>query len=88
MKIATFNIRGTKQLGKRQVIETYMYFNDIDILIIQETHKSGDTRECRKWSSWYFSGGPEVANCHHGVGIIINNSLRKFITDVKPINAR
>ena len=59
LRIATLNVRGTKVAGKKKEIEHYMYTNYIDILIIQETHKSGNTRELGKWYSWYYSGGPD-----------------------------
>ena len=61
---------------------------DIDILLIQETHSSGNTREKIKWYTWYFSGGPDNELCYHGVGIVLNNQLIKHVKDVKTISAR
>ena len=65
-----------------------MNAHNIDILLIQETHSSGNTRENRKWYTWYFSGGPDEETCYHGVGIVINNDLLKHVKDVNTISSR
>ena len=73
-----------------------MCTNYIDILIIQETHKSGNTRELGKWYSWYYSGGPDgefvteqgeitwkpINRCFQGVAIIVDNTWRNYILDI------
>ena len=87
LRVTTLNIRGIENLGKKEKIEHYMFTRNIDILIVQETHKNGNTRENGKWYSWYYSGGPDDEPCYHGVAIVINNELRNYIKDIMTINA-
>ena len=87
LMIATRNLRGIKQSGKRKEIERYMSENDIDIQRIQETHSSGNTKERRKWYTWFFSGGPDGEICYHGVGIVLNNQHLKYVKYVNAVDA-
>ena len=56
--------------------------------MIQETQSSGDHREIGQYYNWYFSGGPEHERCHHGVAIVLDNRLQKYVVDIATINER
>ena len=46
-KITTLNIRGIKQFKKRELLETWAHNNNIDILLLQETHVNQTCKETR-----------------------------------------
>ena len=79
--------------GKRVEIEKYMEHNNIDFMVIQETHIGDEVRESFKRSkfTWFLSGGAleqKGEQCHHGVGIIIRNEMRSAVHDVETISER
>ena len=82
--------------GKREQIEQYMKKEGILILALQETYINYSSIEQRKNYTFYFSGDPSRKNAkgetHHyttaGVGFVINNELKNYITDIEPINDR
>ena len=91
--ISSLNVRGMKKRGKRQEIERYMEEQQIDIMLIQETHIGDEIIENFKKSNyvWYYSGGGLAAKgetCYHGVGIIIRKELKNYILDVETISER
>ena len=49
-----------KQIGKREKIEKWMGKADIEILGIQETHISKNTKEKRKRYTWFFNGNDRI----------------------------
>lgn len=70
-----------------------MEHNKINFMVLQETHIGDEIKESFKRSKFtrFLSGGaPEQKGeqCHHGVGIIVRNEFRNFITDVETINER
>ena len=72
---------------KRQEVEAYMAHRQIDILCIQETHMD-TSKECRERYTWYFSGDGSCKTIAHGVGIVIRNELRNYVTDVVTVDER
>ena len=60
VRIATLNVRGMKQLGKREQIEAWMDRDNIDLLAIQETHLNTSHEERRKCYTWFFSGEQQL----------------------------
>ena len=65
--------------------------HQIDIMAIQETKIDYNEKLTNKYFTWYHSGlnrmRPE-GQMVSGVGIIINNKIANYITDVEPINDR
>ena len=59
IRIATLNLRGLKQVGKREEVERWMDQHSIDILAAQETHTSQNSREKRKDYTWFMNGSEE-----------------------------
>ena len=45
LKIATFNCRGIAEGGKREQIEQWMVYNDIDLVALQETKSAQEAVE-------------------------------------------
>ena len=96
MKFATLNIQGIKRLGKREKVKYWMKKNNVNILLLQETHVNMNVREQRKHFTWFFAGsvdkkdstGKRVLNTEAGVAIILNNELLNFIWDIQPISDR
>ena len=88
LKIATLNLRGLKQAGKREEVERWMEKNGIDILGTQETHISQNNKERRKNYTWYLNGNEEGEREFAGVAWVISNKLNKYISDVIPHNSR
>ena len=91
--LASLNVRGMKKRGKKQEIEQYMKDNQIDVLVIQETHIGDEIIEHFKKSNhiWYYSGGglePKGEACYHGVGIVIKKELANYVLDVETISER
>ena len=54
--IATLNLRGLKQVGKREEVEMWMNKQNIDIPCAQETHAALNSKETRKEYTWYLNG--------------------------------
>ena len=88
LKIATLNLRGLMQPGKREEVERWMKKDHINIVCAQETHTSTNQKEKRKDYPWYFSGNDKGERDYAGVAIIIDNSLAKYIRDVTPHSNR
>ena len=90
LRAGTLNIRGLKKAGKRELVETWMKENQIDILMLQETHIAQNSREDRKEYIWYFSGSEQAAkqSTYAGVGIVIRTDLRNYVYDIEPISDR
>ena len=85
-RIATFNIKGVMEKGKRQQIENYMKKNNIKILALQETYIKQNTKEARKEYTWYFSGENQQndSSWTAGVGFVISNDYVKYIEEIIP----
>ena len=92
----TFNCKGMMKSGRREEIEHYMKTKGIQIMALQETYINYTSMEKRKNYTFYFSGNPRNKNTkgevHHdtnaGVGIVINNELANYVTDIEPIDER
>lgn len=61
--MATFNVRGLQEVGKRQAVEEWMHRTGIDLLMLQETKVNRAQTENRRARAWYFTSGvgPGVA---------------------------
>ena len=62
--------------------------NDIDIMGVQETHTSQNSKERRKDYTWYLNGNETGESEFAGMAWIISNELNKYIKDVIPHNER
>lgn len=60
LKFATLNIRGTRVWGKRQEVSKWMEQDNIDVLLVQETHESTTKMERRPDVTWYFGGNDKT----------------------------
>ena len=95
-RIGTLSVKGLMKAGKREQIEQYMKEKGILSLALQETYINYSSIEQRKNYTFYFSGDPNRKNAkgetHHyttaGVGFVINNELKNYITDIEPVNDR
>ena len=88
IRIATINVRGLKQPGKREEIERWMKKESIDITILQETHTGGNSKEKRKDYTWYLNGTEGAVREYAGMAIIHHNHLGKYIEDIIPHDHR
>ena len=68
-----------KRTEKRDLIEDYMKFYEIDIAAITETHINRNQTEIRKEYTWYFSGGDTAEHHFAGVAIIIANKIKNTV---------
>ena len=84
LKIATINLRGLKQPGKREEVERWMTAQNIDILMAQETHISQNSREKKKDYTWYLNGNEAGEREFAGMAVVVTNKMHKYITDVIP----
>ena len=87
MKMASLNCRGTARINTRMEIMEWMTKEQIDIMLLQETHQGKNTMEKKDKFTWYFSGGDENRE-FHGVGIVIKNKIRPHRTKNIPVNSR
>ena len=70
--------------------------NKIKILLLQETHINKNCMEQRKHYTFYSAGnmnrkdakGEISNNPNAGVGIVIDNELLNYITEIEPIHDR
>ena len=59
LRVASMNVRGVTTLDKRILVEEWMGKRRVDMLLLQETKQSGESRLCRQRYTWYFSGGTD-----------------------------
>ena len=78
IKIATLNVRGMKEISKREQVVIYMKNNSIDLLCMQETKIPSSSIEQRGNYVFVFSASAEGGNEHHGVGFCYNRSIEKY----------
>ena len=76
LRIATLNIQGLKQSGKREEVEKSMTRNQIDILGIQETHIAQTNTEKGKDYCWYLNGNEENHREYAAMGVIMRSQHR------------
>ena len=63
-KFATLNVRGIKKPGVREEIEAWMAEKQIDILCLQETRNSQNSRESMKNTHGFLVEKDEGKNTH------------------------
>jgi len=88
-RVATLNVRGLIRGGKREQIEIWAKENDIDILLLQETHINQTAMEKRGEYTVFLSGsGNGQDRTEAGVGILIKNKLLNTLIEIIPIDDR
>ena len=68
IKVASLNVRGLKEITKREQVITYMKSNSIDLLCLQETKIPSSSVEQKGNYVFVFSSSAEGGVEHHGVG--------------------
>eukprot|EP00969_Alexandrium_andersonii_P227785 10060172-Alexandrium_andersonii.AAC.1 len=56
----------------------------LDVALLQETHKGGETQRITEGYTWYYSGGQDERTVVDGVAIVVRNELRNYIEVVVP----
>ena len=76
LRVDTLNVRGFRDIQKRNRVNVLFKAHNIDILFLQETHCTS-IKECKQWERsfngkcfWAFGD-----NHSRGVGIILNSVL-------------
>ena len=69
------NLRGLKQMGKREEIEAWMIKEKVDLLFAQETHVPQNRKEKRKEFTWYLNGSKEGERESAGMAVIVRNEI-------------
>ena len=77
---ATYNTRGMNKLRKKEIVEHWMTTNDVQILLVQETHTNLNAKEHRDKYTCFFSGGlaKNSEYTHAGVAIVVNNEVMEL----------
>ena len=77
-----------RTVAKREEVERWMKKNNINVMIVTETHVQDNQMETRKATTWYFTGteGDKKKNFGEGVAIVINGEWRNYAEDVEPVN--
>eukprot|EP00794_Sanderia_malayensis_P005102 gene5102-5748_t len=87
IKIATWNVRGLKSLGKLSIVCKEMERHDVSILGLAEVHWTGrgsfSTADACKV---IYSGKEQGDGYNHGVGIILNKLVSKTVLGYNPVN--
>ena len=91
-RIATLNIQGlgSHSLGKRELLEIWAEENNIDIILLQETHLNITKTEKRGRYTIFYSGDERSKSTHTpaGVAIMIHNKHKNTIADINPMSDR
>eukprot|EP00794_Sanderia_malayensis_P019304 gene19304-21228_t len=89
IKIAIWNVRGLKSLGKLSIVCKEMERRDVSILGLAEVHWTGRgsflTADACKV---IYSGKEQGDGYNHGVGIILNKLVSKIVLGYNPVNDR
>jgi hypothetical protein len=78
IRVASLNVRGMKEISKREQVVTYMKHNSIDLLCVQETKIPSSSIEQRGNYVFVFSSSVEGGNDHHGVGFCYSRKIEKY----------
>ena len=67
-------------------IMKWMRENNIEILLLQETHIETNSIENKKDYTWYFSGN-QTKREFYGMGIVISNKILPYVENIRPIDS-
>ena len=62
LKVASYNIRGLISAGRREMLEIWAKENNVDIVLLQETHINQAGMERRKHYTLFCSENEEIRN--------------------------
>ena len=68
LKVASLNVRGMREISKREQVVTHMKKNSIDLLCFQEAKIPSSSIEQRSNYAFVSASSAEGATDHHGVG--------------------
>ena len=75
LTLATLNVRGMKEITKREQIITQMIEHKIGILCLQETKMPGSNVERKGTHPFISSSDIQGNEEHHGVGFCLNHKM-------------
>ena len=83
INISTFNVRGLKDIYKRETLLNDFIKNKIDVLAIQETHqKDIEHLTYHRKDNKYELYISECGNSHHGVGFLVKSEYNPIFRKI------